>query len=446
MNRLAPRLLRCTAPLLFSILVGASCGTTSSSSVPVASAALVASPTVASGATPDPTTSPVPNRTTPSPSRFQSAGPRSTAGPSNLILEAQQVSADAAWVLTDKAVVRTVDGGLTWLDAKPPGLAIGYDPEAVPLPNWNVRGIGAINDRVAYLATDASTPGLVTVTIWRTSDGGATWATSSLKPITHPAGSRCSGDSPPCPYRGTREVFDVVDAAHAFVTVSIAYGANLASPQVFATSDGGATWRAMALPAGSSERLLLVQFATASAGMIGMRDSVPGLVDTWWGTEDGGNHWVRMSVPPDITAWQPATFWDSRRWVLPAAGFGGWSTSAPGPFLFNRTNDGGNTWMTTTVQMAPELIYGGLVRPIDPANWIAVAETVSGNDQDVWATMDSGSTWAPIGRQPRQTWPATFVDASHGWARGIGYGLFGVPDRALFATDDGGRSWRQLLP
>ncbi len=453
---------RSAASLAFVLLAVTSCATSSPTGAvaptsPVSSSldpsshtsGPAAGPTADQGSSPTSVASPVPAAPTPNPSRFQSAGPRSTAGPSNPILDAHQISADVGWVLTDKALVRTVDGGRTWLDAKPPGLAIGYDPQTVPLPTWNVRGVGALDDRLAFLATDVSTANTVTVSIWRTNDGGSTWAKSALAPIAHPAlFPPCTDpEGPPCPYLGTKEVFDVVDAAHAFVTVSIAYGANLNLPRVFATGDGGATWRPVPLPPGAGgQRFLLVQFATASAGMIGMGYSVGGFVDKWWGTEDSGNHWAQMSFPPDITAWQPVTFWDSGTWVLPGAGFDGWSPSAPGPFLFNRTNDGGNTWMTTTVRMAPELIYGGTVRLIDPTNWIALADTAGGNDLDVWATTDAGSTWTPTGGQPASTWPATFVDRSHGWARRIGYDLLGVPDRALFATDDGGQSWRQLHP
>ena len=230
-------------------------------------------------------------------------------------------------------------------------VAIGMTPRLCRR-ELECAGSRDFNDRVAYLATDASTPGLVTVTIWRTSDGGATWATSSFKPFSHPAGPRCFGDAPPCPYRGTREVFDVVDAAHAFVSVSIAYGANLAFPQVFGTSDGGATWRAMPLPAGSGERLVLVQFATASAGLIG------------WGSASRrrrymvGHRGRRRPLGPAEPSARHHVLAVGRVLGLAAVGhtrsrFHGWSSSAPGPFLFNRTNDGGNTWTTTTVRWFP---------------------------------------------------------------------------------------------
>src|SRR5512137_2458364 len=117
------------------------------------------------------------------------------------------------WGMTSTNVLRTEDGGTTWLDASPAGVtdlgfgAVGYfyDPS---------HGWLAISNSV-----DPAESGR----LFRTSDGGANWVESTLPP-------------------GMGGRFSFVDPSNGFFMADLGAGAGSNWVGIYSTTDGGANW------------------------------------------------------------------------------------------------------------------------------------------------------------------------------------------------------------
>lgn len=116
-----------------------------------------------------------------------------------------------------------------------------------------------------------------------------------------------------------------------------------------------------------------------------------------------------------------------------------WASGQNGTFA--RTTNGGVTWKASTVAGAGELDF----RDVDAfdartAYLLAIGE---GEKSRIYKTTDGGAHWTMQFKSSRQT---AFFDAMAFWSRERGIAVSDPVDGRflLIATDDGGRTWREM--
>ena len=315
------------------------------------------------------------------------------------------------WALTDTAVIRTTDGGATWLTVSPSGLS-GSPSTAFFL-----------DASTAWLAVMGADP--TTGTLFHTSDGGATWS-----PVAVPFG----GGS-----------LKFVDAMHGWELVGLSAGMSHEAVAVYRTNDGGATWTRAIIDdpsvSGFSDSLPLVGDKNGISALDANHAWVTGAQPSddfiyVYATQDGGTSWVHQdfSIP---TGYSPAqtsaalpVFFGSSKAVLPVLLFA--NTNAA---VFYVSQDGGQTWSATT--------------PVAQGGFLAVA---SARDFFVWdggtslnASHDAGASWTTITPNVNlkdNLVSFQFVNATTGWALTSD----ASSHHKLYKTTDGGATWTVLIP
>jgi photosystem II stability/assembly factor-like uncharacterized protein len=167
------------------------------------------------------------------------------------------------------------------------------------------------------------------------------------------------------------------------------------------TSDGGESWSRVEVTRGEDVDVKLagLRFADAAHGW------VYGEAGALYATSDGGQTWARQRVPTRHLL-LGATFLDART---------GWLSG--GGLTLLTTSDGGATWRA-----------GVVYTPADSQESVHVQQ----QPQEGTEPEDGRPR---VGRSSSQRLNAvSFADAEAGWAVGAG--------GAIFATKDGGRTWR----
>jgi photosystem II stability/assembly factor-like uncharacterized protein len=190
-------------------------------------------------ASPTPSTQPSAPATTPTPA--------ANSGPAGLI------DAQHGWAVGDQRLLVTADGGSTWRDVNPPAPTEAGQPANL----LAVQFIDVEHGWVAFaepfkLGTD---PGFGRIDVWRTTNGGQTWAKSELPP------ARINNDGDTIgPFS-----FDFLDANHGFALISGNFAHVLGDSDLYWTADGGRTWSAdrPTGPGGAGVEGSSLAFATA---------------------------------------------------------------------------------------------------------------------------------------------------------------------------------------
>ncbi len=305
----------------------------------------------------------------------------------------QVLSAERAVAATAQGVFATLDGGRSWQRLWP---AAGPGPLA---------SVSLLSAGTGLAVADLD-PGR----ILRSDDGGHTWRTWARLPGGFAA-----------------SLLDFVSTREGYV-----YGTRDGHPALLATDDGGRTFRAVPLPASQGGPLALsrVAFRTALSGL------VLDVFGNAWRTSDGGRHWQLLApMPlglPQAAAWTgPRTLFALVAFKPAVAGRG---ASGPGHYGLVESADG-------AAQFRPLAAW-----PWPPAAGQFDSAVLAARGQSLWlfaydgmlASSDGGAFWTLARLPPSRLAPIdlAFADDRSGWllsARG-----------ALFATSDGGTTWRQV--
>jgi len=337
-----------------------------------------------------------------------------------VIYDFKMFTATHGWALTqdNDRLLRTVDGGQTWLDATP--------VELHPLP----PDVTSLWIEAFFLDAETAwfTPNSLGGEIYHTQDGGVSWTTSVI------------------PFE--RGSYFFLNENNGFALVDLGAGAGSHYVAIYRTDDGGSTWtevfshepgESKSLPEGGSKGGLT--FLDVEHAWIG--GTYP-MTDYFYlhTTMDGGVNWALetdISLPGTYTgSWlevhQPVFLTDN-------AGYLSVRALAPDDniyLLIYRSDDGGQTWVfQNAVQDGRDFDFYSL-----DEGWMAAGT-------NLFKTTDGGVTWslsAMTGIPAGEIFlKLDFVDDQHGW-------VLATPDedtwepRKLYRTDDGGANWTQLLP
>ncbi len=318
-------------------------------------------------------------------------------------------------------ILRTVDGGATWLDATPSGAgSIGYSARLTAL-NTNT---------VWVLVPEAD---FFTGMLYRTTDGGVTWTSN------------------PVPFGGATFQFLDVNTGRALADRGASAGSQ--AVELYQTADGGATWVSVfhndptqpdssdSLPLGGIKNGMT--FLDANTGWVTGSRPMDGDVYLFV-THNGGVSWSQQTVP------LPAGY-EIYRYMPQAPAFFGNGGFLPliiflpdaTEFIFYTTHDGGATWSGDPSD-ANRLVTPGHYAMADALHiwsWDGGA--------NLYYSTDGAQTWGRMaasldlsGRLSELDFVPSTTERFTGWA------LTSVDDSGhaqLYRTTDSGATWTSLI-
>lgn len=326
----------------------------------------------------------------------------------------------------DDQILRSSDGGKNWKKVTPP-----------ELPLTGKTAVAYFLDATRAWVTYAAQPTGSAPTqfaVWRTTDGGATWKATN----TSLSGLTMESFSP------SQVAF--FDANNGWLMSLLGAGMNHTYFAIYKTGDGGATWKAVVTPNKNNVPMACSKsgawFRDANHGYLaGSCNGVQkGLY--LYATSDGGATWALVSLPAPSGLANAYTqdsnacgadaprFFDAQKGMITVR-CTDMNASKTYRWVY-RTLDGGTTWTSTPLPRA----YGDLYFLNSDSGWYlgqTAADVFSG--VNVYQTTDGGKTWKQIsGTQ----WAGQmdYVDAKNGWV----IAKAGA-DLAYVRTVDGGLSY-----
>jgi photosystem II stability/assembly factor-like uncharacterized protein len=222
----------------------------------------------------------------------------------------------------------------------------------------------------------------------------------------------------------------------------------LSGGRLFSTVDGGATWKSLALATEGEMAAAIRRQRTADSmqlltPQIGWVLSLREHLLNW--TEDGGLTWTTIAPPSGLgVRWEilSAFFLDSKRgWALAHdfSNFAVYSTVDAGAH-WSLTNVDVQDLDTTQGQWGSQL--SGQISFADSLNgWMSV-EVGAGSQKaeqiKILVTSDGGQTWADAPEDAGSTGTIRLVTPTEGWLRSPLGG-------ALFVTHDGAHKWEKVV-
>jgi photosystem II stability/assembly factor-like uncharacterized protein len=336
------------------------------------------------------------------------------------------LTADTGWAATRNKLFWTTDGGTSWKDITPTA-ARG---ETITSVTFSDQSHGWL--LLAHRRGDDPQTGFGRALFYlaRTRDGGSSWSVTEL---TVPN---------PDPNRGFSEQtwLDFVDTLHGWVLLRSNGNTAMGGGALAATDDGGATWKALGVPAAGP-----IHFVTAMDGWLdGEANGEAG--PNLYVTRNGGKEWEPFSLkaPPSFGAKAYPTY------ALPEfadkdAGsilvtFAQPNDESPELALF-LTKDGGHTWnlveSTQEGRASWRAAYIG-------GKWLAAGCSGRGftllrsNGAEISAAKippAASGTPCSIGVGISQI---SFVNDTTGWLLSF--------SGELLTTSDGGRGWNRITP
>ncbi len=317
-------------------------------------------------------------------------------------------------------ILRTQDGGSTWLDVTPADLSeVSYSTRLSLL---DVNTAWALIQREDFYSG----------TLHRTQDGGASWTSN------------------PVPFSGGDLQF--LDASTGRILADRGVGAGSNAVELYQTSDGGTTWVSVfhndPSQPGSSDTLPLggiksgMTFFDPDTGWVTGSRPMDGDIYLYV-THDGGSSWnlQPIPIPPEKAECQFNTFppvFFGQDGFLPILLY---FPSGPVQQVFYVTHDGGTTWIADLSNPSQIIV---------PAGQYSFADALYGfswmGGSNIFYTTDGASTWSSRSSDLDLSDSLSmidFIDSMRGWA------LTGPGDSGqsrLYQTSDGGATWTLLLP
>jgi photosystem II stability/assembly factor-like uncharacterized protein len=297
----------------------------------------------------------------------------------------------------------------SWRDIAPPHLLLEVEEAVFSTP------------RVGWFAANDCSAGRAF--FYRTGNGGRSWRRTAAPPTNCAAGSRLDVS-----FADTRDGWILL----------VAENGNRVG--LYRTRDGGKAWRRVDEDAPLKGA---IAFATPRIGWLARSDfPLPG--ELYW-TGDAGRSWHRrrLRLPRGWRGAKPfpdrPTFFGARG-VLPVDLAGGRQSAV----AFYTTGNDGGTWRLRAVHLVdfPILARSSEGGPVwyvptsiaTPSTWWIVGGRRDGH---VAVTSDAGDSWQ-VAAAPVVGSEISAVDARRAWLNTTGR------KGALYATSNGGRTWRQL--
>jgi photosystem II stability/assembly factor-like uncharacterized protein len=252
-----------------------------------------------------------------------------------------RLSPQTGWVLAGNHLLWTSDAGHAWTEITPPAS-----------PARELYGAFFLNASNGWLLrSHGSGEG---VELARTGNGGAEWSVAAF----------ALGADDAAGFGGEASL-DFIDEAHGWAMLRLTSSSNFSLGMLFATDDGGATWKRLPAPPLGDP----VRFVSQSEGWL---SSSSGSNQSYV-TRDGGRTWQRTSAAPELRRAAPpgvrqalgenaamsrADFADATHgWVIATyAHCTGFKTGCTQTQKLLSTTDGGRTFQDVTPALAVGVI------------------------------------------------------------------------------------------
>ena len=400
--------------------------------------------------TPTPTLTPQPSFTTsPTQRAVVTETPSQVAPKTGLrpgtplqILQIHMLDLHTGWAIGQaegtslQRILFTSDDGASWQDRTPPeALASASTADLTATAYFASAQVAW-----AAFAPPQQAAGSAPLFIWRTSDGGKTWAAS--KPLD------LSGI--PMQFQIPSDLSSL-DGQTGWLLVHLGVGMSHDYIAIFTTADGGATWQRRVDP-NSPDPIMpcsksgLVFTSPSSAWLTG---NCPGLMTRlfFYHSLDTGQSWTDASLPvpdgkPSDYFAQPGIACGITA-LSPLAG----SSLALTLSCTNSNNNTNLSWLylsqdglSWTQHVLP--VANNQISYLDPLQFVLIGanrldETSGG---EVFVSVNAGSTWT---HRASTGWTGapSFVDLQNGWVIAVHAQV-----RAFVRTHDGGVTWEEIKP
>lgn len=412
---------------------------TAASSTTVAPTVAPATPTVAEpSATVAPAASQTPSLPSSTATPVAGAIVHLSAGTAITITSIHMLDVTSGWATgglanTGDHVLITQDGGATWRDVTPPQVAPSSD-QGMPSAATGFFG----NTTTAWVVYgNYVTAAPASAIVFRTTDGGQTWAAS--QPIDLSAIGAADFFQP-------SDLRFLPDAETGWFIAHLGVGMNHDYFTVMQTTDGGQTWKSSIDPTAGGPQSCAktgLHFTDAQNGWLtgDCQGVAPGVF--FKHSTDGGATWSDASLPaptgqPDMFTRQDAgcgtyslRFFDPQNAQLSVSCLILGANVITSTHFIYTTADGGQNW-TSNVSPSRSLTFInpqiGWALPYGEAN-VQAPFALS-------QTQDGGHTWTTV-KQLAWTGQLSFVDAQNGWA-------VAQADQAIsfVKTTDAGHTWQ----
>jgi photosystem II stability/assembly factor-like uncharacterized protein len=315
------------------------------------------------------------------------------------------IDATTGWALTNTSVLYTTNGGDTWKDVTPHEAALvgagyflsreeawiseasGLSLQAGQKPaviishtinggrTWQsaalsitipdgVSSMSFINDQDGWAEAElGGAAGNDLVEIFRTTDGGKSWAAVSRTPYG-------SQDNIPAtfPFSGHKTGLTFINASTGWAT----------GPWLYVTRDGGATWQQQTLHTTPDQTFAPPTFFTTHDGILpaGSRLFI---------THNSGTTWQSRPLPPESSSLL-ITFTDMQHGLVAVSS---------GTTLYH-TSDGGAHWAKITPRVTTSISAFAQLDFVSTGIGWALGNTPDGASELLLKTTDGGRTWTRI--------------------------------------------------
>lgn len=328
------------------------------------------------------------------------------------LINIEMIDEANGWGVTEKEIVRTDDGGVTWYNVTPQDVSeTGYSVFSEFL-----------DAQTAWLQFADPNNYPIAGTLYKTNDGGITWQ-SFETPFS-------SGE------------LQFVDKNNGWMLADLGAGAGSMAVSVFQTTDAGETWKRVftndqnldgasdSLPL-SGIKILLVPLDMQTAWVGGVVYASGNVY--LFRTDDGGITWssvTNITLPQGAEQKQIGVeklqFISATQGVLVLR-----MSSDIQETIMYATNDGGTTWQ----EFSENIPESGLLE-IPSSN-----EIVFYSSDQFYVTEDAGVTFNIINSDISFTDTVSdisFVNSKIGWLI--------TDQQTLYRTEDGGMTWNVLIP